>query len=66
MKKQLYIKNTRILMKKEGSLKYSLRYLVHTAASVATVSESIMYAEMIQCSREFSMYKCVGTLQVFL
>jgi len=43
MKKQLYIKNTRILMKKVGSLKYFLWYTVQTAASVATVSESIMY-----------------------
>jgi len=27
MKKQLYIKNTRILLKKAGSLKRSLRYI---------------------------------------
>jgi len=44
MKKQLYIKNIRILIKKVGSLKYSLWHMVHTAAFVATVSESIMYA----------------------
>jgi hypothetical protein len=74
MKKQPCIKNknilNRLVIKKVGILNF-LRCMVHTAASVSTVLESIANKKLVQCSRKFSMFSNVwehsmfSTLNVF-
>ena len=56
----------RILIKEVGSLICSLWCVMHTSASVCTVSESKMYKDGREIQGIFKMFKWVVTFQAFL
>ena len=64
MNKPLYIKNTRILLQKVGSLKYPLWYTAHCSLRCHSLGIN-MVCVGDQCCREFSLFKHVKIVHVW-